>query len=231
MHPDLVEKVTSRGTRYYESHSGQVIAKACRGCGDVFALTDFRKSQGFAGRSSECNYCKLKRDAEYRTKNKQKRAEYSRAYCSARKEHYAMLKKRWQKKNSISIILQNQKRRAKVKDLPNDLTQADKLKIQDYFGGCALTGKSSNIHWDHVIPLSTGFGGTTKGNMIPLSSELNISKYNSNIFEWFEANKDRFNLSSVKFDNLISYLAKVNCMSVEEYSRYYNSCFNKSQQS
>ena len=88
---------------------------------------------------------------------------------------------------------------------------------------CALTGET-DITEEHAIPLSIGHGGTIHGNMWPLCKRLNSSKYNKNIFEWFEANRQRFELSQAKFDRLIEWLAAANDMTVEEYRDFVYWC-------
>jgi hypothetical protein len=114
-----------------------------------------------------------------------------------------------------------ERRRARERSLPDTftLTQLNETLAQ-FNGGCALTGDSFAIHWDHVIPLATGHGGTIYGNMIPLRADLNVSKSDANIFEWFKTNKQRFELSQERFDALIRWLAQVNEMSTSEYRDY-----------
>lgn len=94
-----------------------------------------------------------------------------------------------------------------------------------HFGGCALTG-DSNYHLDHVIPLSSGCGGTTRGNVIPLRPDLNLSKSDSNLFVWFQSVQERFSLEERKFDQLVAYLAEANVMGISEYRDYVFSCFH-----
>jgi hypothetical protein len=93
-----------------------------------------------------------------------------------------------------------------------------------YFGNaCALTGRKYNIEKEHAIPQSIG-GGFTFENIYPLTKSLNVSKYNHNIFEWFEANRQRFELSQERFDKLIDWLASANAMTTEEYRDYVYWC-------
>jgi hypothetical protein len=115
------------------------------------------------------------------------------------------------------------KRRTNLSGLEDNLTSEQRKEILDFFKGCALT-ESSEFHWDHVVPISTGHGGTTYGNMIPLKEFFNISKKDRNIFEWFETNRQRFNLSQEKFDTLISWLADANEVSVDDYRDYVYWC-------
>jgi hypothetical protein len=61
--------------------------------------------------------------------------------------------------------------------------------------------------------------------MIPLRSDLNLSKSDGNLFEWFERNKERFNLAQSHFDRLIEWLARVNGMTTDDYRAFVNECF------
>jgi hypothetical protein len=117
-----------------------------------------------------------------------------------------------------------QRRLARKRYLPDDFTAEQLSQVINVFnGGCALTGERV-FHWDHVVPLSVGHGGTTYGNMIPLRGDLNISKSNRNIFEWFEANRQLFKLEQERFNRLIEWLGKANGMTVEEYRDYVYEC-------
>jgi len=98
------------------------------------------------------------------------------------------------------------------------------LIIEQFDGGCALTGDKADVHLDHVIPISVGHGGTTYENIIPLRADLNLSKGTGNIFEWFEANMQRLKLKRTKFNTLIEYLADINGMTTKEYEAYVRKC-------
>lgn len=116
-------------------------------------------------------------------------------------------------------------RKAETKHLPHDLTAMDKRAILARFdNSCCLTGEMSDIHFDHVIPLKIGRGGTTFGNIIPLHGPLNISKNKHNVFEWFETSKERFNLSEERFNEVIKWLASVNGLTEEEYKDFVYWC-------
>lgn len=112
-----------------------------------------------------------------------------------------------------------QKRRAKEKFLPYDYI-VDKILYSE----CMLTG-DINPSIEHALPISIGHGGTTFGNCYPLRLDLNISKNDNHLFEWFEANKQRFELPQEKFVRLIDYLAVVNGLTSEEYREFYDWCF------
>ncbi len=120
-------------------------------------------------------------------------------------------------------------RRAKSKQLPHNLTHHEKQLILRRFGGaCCLTGEKSDVHLDHVIPVSIGHGGTSFGNIIPLRGDLNISKNDRNIFEWFTENRIRFGLSQERFDEVIEWLASSNGWSVGDYRGFVYWCHNQS---
>jgi hypothetical protein len=162
---------------------------------------------------------------KYYAENKDAISERYRDYRKGKREYLTELSRNWRRNNPEKATLIAERRRARKKSLPDDFTEYQMFVTLELFGGCALTGEVFDLHWDHVIPLATGFGGTTYGNMIPLRGDLNLSKSDANIFEWFERNKERFNLSQSKFDRLIEWLAEVNGMTTDEYSNFVNGCF------
>jgi hypothetical protein len=163
---------------------------------------------------------------KYYAENKEAISERHREYCATNRERITELSRNWRRNNPEKDTLISERRRARKKSLPDDFTEAQMLKTLDFFGGCALTGATADIHWDHVIPLATGHGGTTYGNMIPLRSNLNLSKSDGNIFEWFERNKERFDLSQSQFDRLVEWLAGINGMTTAEYRSFVDECFD-----
>lgn len=165
------------------------------------------------------------RNRKYYENNKERISERYREYCKENREYLAELSRNWRRNNPEKSTLITERRRARKKALPDNFTEEQMLETLNFFGGCALTGDTDSLHWDHVIPLATNMGGTTFGNMIPLRRDLNISKNDGNIFEWFGRNKERFNLSQSNFDRLIEWLAEVNDMSVAEYRDFVYGCF------
>ncbi|WP_157911739.1 hypothetical protein [Alteribacter populi] len=211
------------------------------------------QKNGLGGKRSKCKKCIAEtarkyyeanrvriaeRNAEYYEANRVRIAERNAEYYEANREYFAEYyqanreriseypKKYFQTERGREIKrLVDQRRRARKHNLPDTFTDTQAEEIRSHFGGCALTGEDCETHYDHVIPLASGHGGTIHGNMIPLRADLNISKGNRNVFEWFEANKERFKLEQSKFDAMVAYIAKLNDMSVEEYREYYDSCF------
>lgn len=223
----LTKKVTSRNwkTIYYENDFGEIVAKVCSTCEEVKRLDEFTiAKKKLGGRDSRCRTCRL----TYYKENKQNYALYGQKYREENREKDAERKRKWRKENLESAVLSTQKRRARKKSLLNNFTNEQMIETLNYFGGCALTGRKE-IQWDHVIPLTTGHGGTIFGNMIPLNVELNQSKHTANIFEWFKSNKQRYLLSQARFDKLIQWLAITNNMTIEGYRNYIYKCHEENE--
>jgi hypothetical protein len=162
----------------------------------------------------------LENSRKWREANK----EYDRNYYEDNSERKIEYIRSWRESNRDKVVLTTQLRRARKKELPSDFTHEQRKATLTYFGGCALTSSTDDIHWDHIVPLAIGHCGTVNGNMIPLRSDLNISKNDRNLFEWYYSNKERYNLQQERFDKLIDWLASVNGMTTEEYEAYVYYC-------
>jgi hypothetical protein len=184
--------------------------KKCHGCGEVQQLKKFSKKKGSSfGLYTRCNACQATKLMEHYYKDREK---------------FKLYAKQWQSKNQEKMKRHYHLRLARKRSLPDDLTAAQlAFTLCEFNDRCFITG-DSNTHLDHVIPLAVGQGGTTYGNMIPLRADLNLSKNDKNIFEWFEANRQRFELSQERFDSGIAWLASANAMTVEEYRNHVYWC-------
>jgi hypothetical protein len=237
---NLTKRVTKGRwqTTYYENAAGEIVAKVCRKCNTLTGSEGFTSyKKGVGGLKSTCSKCEAQRKKDWRQENADKTVVYlsenkerikdrRRDYRERNRESLAENEKRWKSNNKDRVVLAEQRRRARKKTLPNDLTYEQQNVVMAHFNNaCALTGETTELHLDHVIPLATGHGGTTWGNTIPLRGDLNCSKNDSNLFEWFKSNRRRFELSQERFDALVQYLADVNEMTVEEYTKYYYGCF------
>ncbi|MEX5522930.1 hypothetical protein [Bacillus cereus] len=218
-----------------------VVGKECTNCGEWKPLSNgfYGDVAGLGGRYSQCKGCKTKRSSTWVKENKEKHATYNLKWNEGNKEKIQVLGRKWyeenrekkvelvrewQQNNSDKVKLICQRRRARKKALPDTWTLEQKEKMLEYFERkCALTGED-DITEEHAIPISIGHGGTIHGNMWPLCHRLNSSKHNKNIFEWFEANRQRFELSQERFDRLIAWLAAANDMTVDEYRDYVYWC-------
>ncbi len=166
---------------------------------------------------------------KWRKDNKERITEKDRRYYIKNREtileRSAKNYRNYYPENLNIFRLNGARRRARLHQLPDDLTHKQKARIIDHFrGACALSGDTGDSHLDHVIPISIGHGGTIYENMIPLRSDLNISKGARNLFDWFADNRERFGLEQRKFDELIEYLANINDMTTQEYEEYVRWC-------
>lgn len=170
------------------------------------------------------------RTKQWRIRNKGRIKTYQIKYAAINSRKIKEQSKKWALANKDVLSLYQKRRRARKKQLPEDLSLEQQNRILKYFNyGCALSGDVKDIQFDHVIPISTGHGGTTEGNMIPMRADLNYSKHNANIFEWFNDNKERFSLCEEKFRRLIEYLARINGISVREYRDHVYWCHDNIQ--
>lgn len=165
----------------------------------------------------------IKKWAEYRKENHEKVKKVSNKWKRENKEYCSKYKREQYKLFPYKTLAVQQKRRALKKALPSTLTtqQAEYILAN----GCCLTGANENLHLDHVIPLSTGHGGTTFENIIALRGDLNLSKQARNIFEWAENKHEEFGFTMEHFYTAMAELAKKNGMTLNEYREYVFSCF------
>ena len=116
------------------------------------------------------------------------------------------------------------KYRARKRSLPDTLTSEETEGIVEYFHGECSICSGAFEHLDHFIPLSSGYGGTTLENIVPMCGSCNKSKGAKNPFEWAKTltQKDR-----ERFDSLVEYLTELNGIAaVEDYEAHVYQCFN-----
>jgi len=233
---------TQRGRlrQAYEDNNGNKFLD-CTECGQIISIDQFnKKARGLLGKASKCKDCQK----VWRESNKEQLKEYSKVWREENKEYLQAYHKVWRtenpdkhkqsgtnwRKNNIervrkSSIRNSHNRKARISSLPNTLTVQDHTFIMSmYNNSCALTGKS-DVHLDHVIPLSIGHGGTTYENMLPLSSEVNLSKHNKNIFEWARKNHKKYGFTMEKFYEVMAEVATRNKMLLGDYMDYVYECF------
>lgn len=209
---------------------------------------DCRKEHYHANQDTVQKYRRENRDKliakskKYREENKDKVKQTNAAYKEAhkqeisdnRKKYYRenkerlldYSKQRWSsyyyEENKESLKLNNQKRRALLRELPNDISEEEVQEILTRFNNKCALSDSTEYHLDHFIALSTGHVGTVKQNMIPLSPSLNKSKHARNPFEWV---KSRDDINEEKFNQVVKYLANLNCLSVQEFTDFVYKCY------
>lgn len=188
--------------------------KICSVCGKELPATkehfykDKRGKFGFYAKCKEC-HCKktknyyqrneefykkyrdehkedmLKYNKEYRKKYKEKLNARKREYYQNNKHIYRRLSRKYSKENKDLININNQKRRAKKRKLPSNLSKNKWDKIKLHFNNkCAYCGQEKNLHQEHFIALSKG-GEFTHNNIIPACKSCNCSKGNKDFFEWY----------------------------------------------
>ena len=163
--------------------------------------------------------------AKYYEENKEQRAKYNAKWREENPDKMAKCYARWAKENPDKKAIYDQRRRARKAAMIDTITDEQYAETSAYFeNACVLTGETTDLHREHAIPLSIGHGGSIRENMYPMAARLNLSKGDRNIFEWFEANRQRFELSQARFDKLIAWLASANAMTVEEYRKYVYWC-------
>ena len=136
----------------------------------------------------------------------------------------------------MELIMLNRSRKKKKKQrakrnrnemkkiLKNDLTEEQWKKVLNEFGGtCAFCGHGDKITKEHMIPVVTGHGELTTGNIIPMESVLNSEKSNENPFVWIK--KQNQEIQRRFYKHIVPYLAKENKMSPKEYEFYVKWCF------
>jgi hypothetical protein len=244
----LTEKRRGKKSLWYENAEGKIVAKACTKCGEVKTLEDYTKDKkGLAGKAPNCKVCQkeyneankdrsrqhyadnrekyIETSLKWAKENPERSAQNNRIWQRNNPERVAIHTREWTRNNSEKNTLKAQRYLARKASLPDTLTSEQYTITLEYFGNaCALTGRIDSIEVEHALPISVGHGGTTFENCYPMATGLNQSKGNKNIFEWFEANRQRFNLEQERFDRLIEWLGKANGMTVEEYCEYVYEC-------
>lgn len=238
------------GTRKsYEDEKGNKFVD-CTHCGEIKAIDNFGKNSNksaFMGIECKCKKCRYEYHKEkgydhtkyyyyesnkeryidnakrFRENNPEKCKEYTRKWVSNNPEKVKEKRLKYARNNKEVVNAGTNRYRARKASLPDTLTSEQAKLLGDK---CILTG-SSDIHLDHVIPLSTGYGGTTYENIIPLKAELNRSKHDRNIFEWALQNHRQLGFTMSKFNQAITEVASRNGMTLKEYREYVYKCHDK----
>jgi hypothetical protein len=224
-------------------------AKVCTKCEIVKPLEDYTvNKKGTGGRNAVCkacykgyyeankekiidnsrkNYDKEKKKEsiyKYRESNTGKYREWQmkagKKYYHNHKEERSKAHEIW-RKNNPEFIKKNQLNwRATQKALPAGLNMEIYEELKKSV--CFFTG-SEDTNVDHFIAVSTGHGGSYKGNLVPITKEINSSKHNKNPFEWIS---EQDYVSEDKFVELVKNLAQENSLTYEEYKAFVNWCYD-----
>lgn len=170
-------------------------------------------------RCSKCGYFRALEDFNRDTR----RADNLQRYCRECSNDYGRSD---YDGNKEAYYGRNNKRAELMKALPNTLTTLEYAQTLEYFNyRCALTGDTKNVSQEHFIAIATGHAGTTAANIIPMRQDLNASKHARNPFEWGEQAAEHYGLDVKKWNDLLSYLAFRNELSVTDYVEFVKWCY------
>ncbi|MBO0602738.1 hypothetical protein I2483_13805 [Sporosarcina sp. E16_3] len=194
--------------------------KKCYLCFEYKHTSDYVKEKtrvlGVENRCKVCkrknHYCREKNVAYYRA-NKERLDEASRKWKAGNRERYL-----------DTISAKESRRRANANKSVSTLSPDSHFLIRRNFNDvCPLTG-SASTHIDHFIPVSWGLGGSDNTNLIPLDRRLNALKGNKNPFIWAEAMLAEGEFEKDAWEALVSRLAKMNDLTLEDYRDFVFMC-------
>lgn len=160
----------------------RVGTKRCSGCMRVKSTEQFtRDSSKHDGLRTTCKLCKKASDARWHSRNKMLHNESSRARYRRCPEYYRVAQKRWiaehPERAATLSKLNVQRRRARLRNVPCDLTAAEWRDILKKANGrCRYCRKTcGKLTMDHKIPVSRG-GHHTASNITAACGKCNSSK-------------------------------------------------------
>nr|WP_154895189.1 hypothetical protein [Paenibacillus xylanexedens] len=234
--------------------TGESIAhKRCTKCLHLLPLAKFSKGSGAGNKQVKCKECQSIYKASNKERYKENGRRYyklnrasirkqTKSYYEQNKDRIASIRferytadkkdrKRnydrvYRVKNQDKTKKHDQIKRTRMWSLPYNLTKRWLQKVESISEGECVYAREINTNVDHFIPLATGHCGTYLGNLSLLSRTLNNSKKDKNPFEWFEANRQRFELDQVRFDALVGKLAAQNGLTPEEFRKFTYWCFD-----
>lgn len=159
------------------------IAKECYRCHRMQTLDSYYNDKtGILGRATACAECRRVSSKQFRADN----SDYYRKYQLAHREHLVAYQKQWALDNadrSQSYTARSQAKRqlALANCLPDNTDYLQQVTATNY---CEITGVTTELELDHIMPITKGNWGNTEGNLMKLSQSLNSSKGNKNVFSW-----------------------------------------------
>lgn len=97
-------------------------------------------------------------------------------------------KKEQRKNGEESHKIYKYLRRTRIKDSGGSITTKELSLIRKRDKTCVYCGSSSNLSFDHIIPISRG-GSSDKTNMVLACLKCNTSKNSKDVFEWCNEQK------------------------------------------
>jgi hypothetical protein len=160
---------------------------------------------------------------EWRSENPERSKEINKRYVENNPDKVRESSRKWAQQNKEKVVIYAANRRARVKSLPDTFDDDWRSILLELYQGCILTNSTDNIHWDHFIPIATGKGGTYAGNMVPLTSGLNMSKGAKNPIEFLLSS----GMSCERLFDILCILAWLNDMTTDKYIEYVYECFDE----
>lgn len=138
------------------------------------------------------------KNKEYYEENKEEIKEKTKIYAINNPQKVRKWKKKWQDNNQEYLSVKRHIRRANKAKTEHSLTLDQWEQCLEFFNyKDAYTGLPMEvISQDHIIPISKG-GPYTRDNIVPCEININCSKQDSDMEEWFRKqpffNKERLN--------------------------------------
>lgn len=199
----------------------------CGTCKEIKGLKEFYKDKTRPkGVSNNCKICQN----EYLKRRRKKRGRPDlitrRKWSDSNRERLRTQDAEYRESNRDKIRLIEQRRRARINNLPDTLTEEELKNTLSFFDNRCSICDEEEFELDHFIPISTNKGGTTDENIIPLCERMNLSKGAKNPFEWAHTFLNEEELE--RFERVVEFLSRKNNMSIREFKKYVDDCFGKS---
>lgn len=179
---------------------------------------------------------------QYREENREKVLASKREYYQNNKDALAKGAAKWRKENPDKVREIRKKKEHKRKAALNNCLPTDSSFLNSHMKSeqiCPITG-STSVDLEHIFPVSKGWLGNNRGNLMWLQSNINSSKGNKNVFTWLseltQQNLDylmREESSSIslqqfktRYKEALTKQAELLGMSFSEYKTEYNKHYN-----
>lgn len=170
----------------------------------------YKDTSGLLNRATTCAECRRVHSKQFRQKN----TDYYKNYLRDNREALQQYKAQWNRDNYLKSLEYSRKQQERLRQAVSRLYPDDKAYqsfISEQQHVCPVTG-STDVELDHVMPISRGNWGNTRGNLMYLHKPLNTSKSNKNVFNW---------LNEMEQQTLDYLLPKGKQMTVEEFRQKY----------
>ncbi|MGY3315772.1 hypothetical protein ACV242_004268 [Peribacillus simplex] len=141
-----------------------------------------------------------------------------RAHCQPCYKEY---KRKYDKANKDRRTVLRHRKRAEKLGLPDNFTEEELSELKAFAAGrCMISGQEVELQVDHFQAVSKSWLGSTKGNLILVSAEVNKAKGTMSIFEFVQSERSNGLIDKEQLERAIHYLAQANEMSFPEYVEF-----------